>query len=181
MGLGNLVWIIDDGPLDMMAAELDAPAVASWPQERFFVAEATYAASQEHGSRRRAFLHAKSANGQSVIRTFDVLVGTQTGLVLYDHLRRHHSSSADLAEHQAIAWAIVERPTATVVTADKAAATLALSELGMDRVCHPMEFWKYLEDASLITTEVWGALCERLLRADRTLPGLPWRYRKHCK
>ena len=176
MGLDESVWVLDDGPLDMLAAEVPPGQVASWPPGVLYVASATEQASLEPGSRRQTLLAAASQGGQRVFETFDVTVGSTAGRILFGHLRKGRNATADLAEHQAIAWALAEQPRATIVTCDKAAATLALAELGRARVCHALEFWKNLQDESLVTASQWEALSERLLRADTSLPGLPWRY-----
>ena len=97
--------------------------------------------------------------------------------MLYEHLRKSSGlTAANLAEHQTIAWAVTEKEQAVFVTADRAAATLALAELGRSRVCHPVELWRNLLDDGMITDTQWQALLQRSLREDKSLPGVPWRY-----
>lgn len=176
MGIAEEIWIIDDGPLDIMAAEIPLDRVSGWPLGVFYVAEATAAASKEPGSRRRALLDVKT-DGVRVFSHFDVFAGSEAWDALYCHLRVDQSTSVNLAEHQAIAWGIVEERRAVFVTSDRVATTLSLAELGRSRVCHPFEFWKELEQAGLIANPAWTALCGRLLRAEQRMPGIPWRYR----
>ena len=99
------------------------------------------------------------------------------GSVLYKHLRKSSGlTAANLAEHQTIAWAVTEKEQAVFVTSDKAAASLALAELGRSRVCHPVEFWQNLLDDGMIIKTQWQSLLQRSLREDQSLPGVPWRY-----
>lgn len=176
MGIGDHVWIIDDGPLGMMADEITFQGFSSWPTNAFFVAQATWDAAQPSAPRRN-FLQTTTPAGEPVVRPFEVMAGGEADDFLYGHLRRNQSYAANLAEHQAIVWALLERPDAVFVTADKKAAMEALSELGRTRVCHPFEFWNNLLRESLISESEWNGLCGRQLRGDRSLPGIPWRFR----
>lgn len=176
MGLSPNVWIVDDGPLDMLAAEVDVDQVRAWPPGMLCVADETWRSSTDPGSRRQLLLGAATPTGVPVWKSFDVPVAGEAARVLYGHLRKDRASAADLAEHQAIVWALLFEQRAVLVTGDKAAATLALAELGRSKVCHPIEFWHNMKEDQLVTPQQWESLCQRWLRADRACPGVPWRY-----
>lgn len=180
MAVGDLVWILDDGPLDTLAAEVNVQSLEAWPVGHLFVAHATAEAAKEDPTGRRAVVLGAMSRGNRgpVIQPFDISVGSTAGEILYSHLRRSVGpTGANLAEHQSIAWALVECPHAIVVTRDKYAAYLALSELGRCRVCHPFEFWQWLKETELLSEAQLQALNERTRRADQSLPGVPWRLR----
>lgn len=105
------------------------------------------------------------------------MCGTDAFGILYEHLRQPVESSANLAENQAIAWALAERDDAVLVTVDKRAAVLALAELGRSRVAHAFDLWMQLRDECNISTEEYDELCDATLRADQSLKVLPIRCR----
>jgi hypothetical protein len=170
-------WIIDDGPLDWLAQSVDPSDLAGWPRDRFFVAAATATAAREDAQhsaaakRRLALLECQN----TAIATFDIQMGSRASEILYTHLRQPAMTSANLAEHQAIAWALEERDEAILVTVDKRAAITALAELGRTRVAHAFDLWIELRERGLISPEQFASLCEATRRGDQGLPGLPIR------
>lgn len=88
-----VVWIIDDGPLDVLAMVVDADVVASWPTGCFRIADATRDAAS---GRRRDLL----ARQPSPLAPFSVMMGSPAADVLYSHLRDPSASDKDLAEQR---------------------------------------------------------------------------------
>ena len=161
-------WIIDDGPFDHLALAINASALGAWPADQFFVADATANAAS---GLRRALLDATPTPFVS----FDLPVDSDGFDILYKHLRRPTSSTANLAEHESIAWALTDRPDAIFVAVDKRAALLALAELGCGRVAHAFDLWIHLRDQGLISQVQFEKLCEMTLNKDQSLPGVPRR------
>jgi len=172
-------WILDDGPFGSLACEVSKENLRKWPSGELLVADATADdAKQDRSGRREAALRIESdLTGGPVIDTFEVRVGSPAGRILYEHLRKGHRGSADLAEHESIAWALtIEEATAILVTSDKHAAFLALAELGRCRVCHPYEFSRHLFSQHRISENQYKALMERTSKADQSIPEIPWAF-----
>ena len=172
-------WILDDAPFHSLSCEIDEATLKSWPGGDLLVADATAqaAAQDKSGRRQQALSVVSESSGDTAIGTFQVGVASPAGNMLYAHLRKDVRGTADLAEHQSIVWALLEAPDAVLVTRDKHAALLALSELGKCRVCHPYELWSHLHEADRITAAQYRALLDRSAREDTSLPGIPWRLR----
>jgi hypothetical protein len=170
-------WIIDDGPLDWLARQVEPVEVAKWPPDRFFVAEATALAARRDAlesmaaNRRLALLEQSGLS----IRTFDVQVPSDAARILYEHLSHPSGTATNLAENQAIAWALTERQEAVLVTVDKRAAMLALAELGRGRVAHAFDLWIELRQNDLISNDQFQHLCNATRAADQSLNSLPVR------
>ena len=97
------------------------------------------------------------------------MTGARAFNVLHNHLRPTTSRpTANLAEHQAIAWIISERRDGIFVTEDKKAAFLALAELGCGRVAHSHDLWLYLRDEGIINPLQFANLCKATCRTDRS-------------
>jgi len=78
----------------------------------------------------------------SPFKSLNIMMGTPAADIVYEHLRRTASrATANLAEHQSIAWIISECPDAILVTEDKKAAFLALAELGSGCMAHSHDLW----------------------------------------
>jgi len=96
--------------------------------------------------------------------------------MLYRHLRREtEASTKNLGEDVAIAFAASMDPDAVFVTMDRAAAYVALAELGPGRVATPFDLWAYLRERGNVTGPQYDRLSERTWRSFG-LPGLPWRF-----
>lgn len=161
-------WIIDDGPFDHLARTIDTGVLGAWPTDEFFVADAT--AKAANGPRRELLDAAPTP-----FASFDLQTGSDGFDILYNHLRPAARGTANLAEHESIAWALTERPDAILVAVDKHAALIALAELGCGRVAHAFDLWIHLRDRSLISQQQFGGLCERTRKGDQSLPGIPRR------
>lgn len=167
-------WIIDDGPFGNLAQSFSATVLASWKRTRLIVAKATADAVDQDGSgNRRALLGPD--DGDQPFEIIDIQLDDPAAEILFNHLRRDMGGGADLAEHQAIAWALVHSPEAVFVCQDKRAALIALAELGRGRVAHPFDLWLHLRDEGEISDGQFDDLCERTRRVDQALPGIPWR------
>lgn len=119
-----------------------------------------------------------STNGAAIIMPFTVTVRSTAGTILYNHLRTGSGGTANLAEHECIAWALTDPARASVlVTQDKHAAMLALAELGRGRVCHPYELWEHLLSQGHLTPQQFDDLMNATSRRDRSIPAVPWRLR----
>jgi len=114
-------WIIDDGPFDLLAKVVDVNGLDAWPLGQFLVAQATADAAVE---RRKALLDAHP----TPFVPFNVLDSSRAVEILFLHLRQPSKSTANLAEHESIAWAIAERPDSIFVVFDKRAVVLALRQ-----------------------------------------------------
>jgi hypothetical protein len=177
-------WVLDDGPFSHLTKELAPGDLEKWPDSALFIAAATAAgALNDRSGREQAALAVKSrATGASVITVFDVLLPSRAGSILYEHLRKGISESANLAEHQSIAWMLTERVGDLVFVAeDKHAAFLALAELGRCRVCHLFELWDHFRSEGLLNDSQYQGLMNRTLNRAKGgmkgLPGIPWRFR----
>ena len=172
-----MIWILDDGPLQILANCVSAESMRTWPSGELVVAAATReAASLDKSGRRKQVLEVSCDDGgEVVISSFDVTVASPAGEVLYRHLRVGAEGTANLAEHQALAWMIAVEDDATLVTMDKAAAYLGLSEVGRGKVSHPYELWEYLRSESRVSENEYELLIEQTRKRETSLPGVPWR------
>jgi hypothetical protein len=168
------VWLLDDGPFGILAQEFDPGW--SWPPSVIhLVGEVARAASRDRSGRRQALLSLASA-GALCVEVHHVLAGTPAADDLYTHLRPSSAAAThDLGEHVSIAFCAIERPDAIFVTQDKAAAYLALAELGPGRVSTPFDFWDEMRAEGLISHLHFEQLCRRTLASGSSLTGLPLR------
>jgi len=179
--VNDMRWILDDMALGDIARVVPSSDLAAWPNGEFLVADATaQAAVQDHSRRRQGALGATShATGEQIIIPFTVTVGSPAGTILYDHLRTGSGGTANLAEHESIAWALTEPAGDSVlVTEDKQAAMLALKELGRGRVCHLYELWEQLLSQGHLTRPQFDELMGATSRRDNSIPAIPWRLRQ---
>mgnify|MGYP001765908661 CR=1 FL=1 len=175
------LWIIDEGPFGLLSLNVDHGRIASWPAGEFAVTGTTALAAQRDPSRMRVgALSVKSQEQDgSVIRVIEILTDTDAARVLYEHLRKDQVvASDDLAEHEAIAWALTSGEEAILVTMDRRAALTALAELGRGRVAHAFELWTHLFEAGRIVQDEFVELCRHTLAKDQGLPGIPWYVQK---
>jgi hypothetical protein len=175
-------WILDDMAFDDIARVVPPGDLSAWPNDELVLADATaQAAALDPSGRRQAVLAARSgATGAAIIESFTVTVGSTAGTILYTHLRTGSGGSANLAEHQSIAWALTDPVGDSVlVTQDKLAALLALAELGRGRVCHPYELWEQLLSKGLLTQQQFQDLMGAASRRDKSIPAIPWRLQPH--
>jgi len=157
-------WILDDGPFDLLSRFVSMEDLPAWPQGRLFVAERT-AEDAGRSSVRKALL----TTNPTPFQVFRIMTDTPAFHTAHNHLRRTESRpTANLAEHQAIAWIIHERPDAVFVTGDKKAAFLALAELGCGRVAHTYDLWLHLRDERLLDQNQFRNLCEDTRKTDQT-------------
>jgi hypothetical protein len=159
-------WIIDDGPLDMMARCIPPHVYSAWNQDFLAVVEATEASAQQN-PRRSQLLQ------QACFEILPVIVGDVTDQILRQHLHRPFNAT-NLAEHQAIAWSLAhpDRPS-VLVLADRRASLLALAELTRCHVAHPFELWDTLLYHQMIDTTTRDALDFAMCKHDQS--HLPWR------
>jgi len=169
-----LRWILDDGPFGQLAGTVDPENAAHWQAGVLLVAEASSAAAMQAPDR-RALLDVRVGD-ESIVATFGIRLGADDPAeeVLID-LRPDAESSADLAEHESIAWAQVHGLDAVFVCADKRAALTALAELGRARVAHPFDVWLDLRERGWLTPRVFENLCRRTRSQDQGLPRMPKR------
>ena len=177
MGVAPVRWILDDGPLGVLAETVGPAPLASWPAGELLIAEQTAADAAVDKSGRRAGLLTVQADGKRVIDVIRVPLGSQAAHILYHHLGRGSDDTEDRAERQAIAWAIAVDTDSVFVTHDKRAALTALAELGRCRVAHTFDLWMHLRASGRLAADQFDQLCERTARRDDGLPGVPWRVR----
>lgn len=163
MGLGRTpVWIMDDGPLDTLAAVVGPGSFASWPPGKIKVADATMRSASGN---RLALLSASP----SPFEGFSVMMGSTASDVLYGHLRQPSTSDKNLAEHQSSAWVLSECPDDAVLAArDKRAAFLALAELGRGGAAHPTELWLLLRQEGLVTRAQFVEFCAKTSQSEQS-------------
>ena len=173
-------WILDDMVFGDIARVVPPGAVSGWPNGELLLADATArAATLDDSGRRQAVLAATSSGtGAPIITSFTINVLGPAGTILYTHLRTGTGGTANLAEHESIAWALIDPLADSVlVTQDKLAAMLALAELGRGRVCHPYELWAHLLAQNYVTRQQFVDLMQATGRRDRSIPERPWRLR----
>ncbi|MFH0821451.1 MAG: hypothetical protein V2B18_01780 [Pseudomonadota bacterium] len=170
-------WILDDMVLGDMACVVPPNDLSTWPGNEMVIADATARAAAQDGSgRRQAMLAARSGiTGTAIISSFVVTVGSKAGNILYTHLRTRTRGTANLAEHESIAWALADpSEDAVLVSRDKHAVTLALAELGRGHVCHPYELFAYLHSQGYLAQQQFEDLKNRTGKKDPSIP-IPWR------
>lgn len=160
-------WILDDGVLDLLARVVTPDDVRTAPCG-FYVAEETVRSAE--GERKR--LLDGAPNPFRVIRIEE---GTRAFDLLYCYLRAKQSATSNLAEHQAIAWAMLENRAAIFTTVDMRAAMTAPAELGRGRVAHAFDLWIFLRDKKWISERKFRQLCTATRKKDQALPGIPRR------
>jgi hypothetical protein len=179
MALKGLLWILDDMAIGTLANCIKLERPRRWPNGRLALMEATARAAEgpDVGGRKRnrkSLLSAKS-NGSPVFQLLSVPIEGPAGEMLFGHLRRSENPDANLAEHQAIAWAFNSGQKAVLVTQDQRAAMTALAELGRERVAHPVDLWLFLRLEECVSQQEFDALCWASVKKDSGLPGLPRR------
>lgn len=164
-------WILDDGPLDLLASLTDLTKLASYPAGRLCVAPATAAAARSEN--RIRLLSVEAADGSAIFHRFEILLGSDDPAAeLLLRLRAQERSPINLAEYEAIAWAAVHAEDAILVTQDKRAALIGLSLLGLAKVAHPYDVWIDLFDNSIVTEAEFRRLCEQSRRKEQNDPVL---------
>ena len=158
------IWILDDGPFGHLAKSVPVADLPTWPKEQLFVAEQT-ALDARRDAARNTLLAADS----TPLKIFKIMMGSHAADIVYNHLRPTASrATANLAEHQSIAWVISERQDAVFVTEDKKAAFLALAELGAGHVAHSHDLWLHLRDEKLVDQTQFEYLCQATCRTDQS-------------
>ena len=105
----------------------------------------------------------------SAFQSFSIMMDSGAAEMLHKHFRPTAGrATANLAEHQSIAWAICEQPEAVFVVIDRKATILALAELGCGRVAHAHDLWLYLRDKELINPSQFESLCRATCRIDQS-------------
>jgi hypothetical protein len=161
------MWMVDDGPLDVLARL--SPQSGAWPKALLNTTETTADAAND---RRRALLRS------GAVAVHSISMGTDAWKVLFEHLRKKSgATTANQAEHEAIAICLCERPDLSFVAQDKLALSIALAELGRGRVAHSFDLWEDLRGRGVISPSDFDVACEATRKSDQSLPGIPWRLR----
>jgi hypothetical protein len=168
------VWLIDDGPLSILA--LESVDTWQWPPDTLHVVhDVADAAKNDRSGRRQRLLAMGGAT--PAIRVHRPLADSPAAKYLLTHIRpRDPSATKNLGEDVAIAIAATELTTAVFVTLDKAAAFVALAELGPARVSTPLDVWHDLASRGLISNGQRDAMVRRTI-CGSALPGVPLRLR----
>lgn len=157
-------WILDDGPFGILAKYVCVEDLKSWPPDVFFVSEQT-ALDATPDDTRNQILSAE----QTPFQSFQIMMDTRAADIVYGHLRiTAGRATANLAEHQAIAWAICENKEAIFVVIDRKATSLALAELGCGRVAHAHDLWLFLRNKKLVSQKQFEDLCHATCRTDQS-------------
>ncbi len=165
-------WILDDGPFGHLASTVGPDVTARWQADVLLVAGSTAASA----SRVSQVLLDQRVGDEPVVGTFEIRFGAgDLAEQVLIELRCDASSTADLAEHESIAWAQVHGLDAVFVCADRRAALTALAELGRGRVAHPFDVWLDLRRRGWLTPETFQRLCKLTHKHDLGLPRMPQR------
>jgi len=177
--MNSPIWILDDGPIGVLAANIDISSVGSWPTGHFAVANQTYLDAQPGDTcSRRDLILAESTSGERIFRKFEIQMGSTAAEILYNHFNANPRNTLDLAELETMSWILAEDADAILVTFDKRAALTALAELGRLRVAHGNELWSHLFGVGLITKEQLKTLFVKSKAKDQGLPQqFPWQHR----
>lgn len=164
----SIRFILDDGPLDLLASVVETSELSTWPADSFLIASSTYRASLKHSFQRLRLLEALNGNGEKIFEVFTVQVGGDDPAgEIFLELHSDVTVTKDKAEREAISWAQVHGPEAVFVTWDKRASLSALAELGRGRVAHSFDVWLELEHLDRVSTDQFRELCERTRNHDR--------------
>ena len=164
-----LIWLLDDGPFEILAKWVSPEKVDRWPKGLCRVAEATARNAAQDPKRKRLL-------AAPAFATATIAIQDPAHRILTEHLRREDEfTRVNLAEHQGIAWLLTQEEGIFVVT-DKQATVLALAELGRGRVAHAFDFWELLHQQALFDDGDVESVTRATLKRDQGLPGLPWRF-----
>lgn len=171
-------WILDDGPFGELAevsGRSDRCDLSSYTTSHILIPSAT-ANSARSSTYRRGLLELYRSDGKRLVEVFEVLIGGDDPAerVLQD-LHGEERTQTDLAEREAIAWALVHGKDAVFVTADKRATVTALAELGRQRVAHPFDVWLDLLQERAVEAADFRFLCEKSKWRDQGLERMPER------
>jgi hypothetical protein len=171
-------WILDDGPFGTLALFFDS--AWKWPPATLHVVREVASGARTDRSGRLQLLLSMMNAGQPCISVHDIQEGTPAAEMLYGYLRTDSThATKDLGEDASIAFCAMVRPDALFVTQDRAAALVALAELGPGRVATPFDLWHGLEEKALISRDQCQALCAATYKsAKNLLPGVPRRILK---
>lgn len=169
-------WLLDDGPLGHLAGVVDSLRTESWQTGRLLVPRSAAIAQSERSTRTRTLLSRVDEAGSRVIEQISVrLASDDPAASILLELHGDTTSSTDLAEREAIAWALAHGDDAVLVAMDRRAALTALAELGVGRVGHPFDVWLDLLDRRWIDSEVFSRLCRLTKKHDQGLERMPGR------
>lgn len=169
------IWILDDGPFGALALSFDS--TWNWPPATLhMVKEVAGGAMKDRSGRRQRLLSMMNA-GQPCISVHEIQEGTPAAEMLYGYLRPDSThATKDLGEDASIAFCAMVRSDAFFVTQDRAAALVALAELGPGRVATPFDLWHDLEEKALISRNQCQELCDATYKSAKDLlPGIPRR------
>lgn len=162
-------WIVDDGPVDILA-DLGAPEdLVRYPAGSLLVAPSTRRSTNES---RQSLIEITDAAGAPLIEVFEILLDSEAGRI-FNELHGEEKSTTNAAERECIAYALTDCPEGIVVTADRRAALTALSELGKGRVAHPFDLWIDLLEKDAVSPENFRRLCKRTKMRDQALERMP--------
>lgn len=168
-------WILDDGPFGHLATVVKQEDTTHWQPDVLLIAGTTAAAVTPIS---QALLETR-AGDQPIVATFEIqLGGIDPAEQVLIELHPDTSSTADLAEHESLAWAQVHGLDAVFVCVDRRAALTALAELGRERVAHPFDVWLDLLQKGWLRHEAFKRLCDLNRKHDQGLPRMPGRVSK---
>lgn len=163
------VWIIDDGPLDTLAAVGRPGELARYRARRLLIAPTTH---RETSEPRKRLIGITNADSTPLVEVFEILSESEAWRIFHE-LHRQEKSTTNAAERECIAYALADCPEGIFVTADRRAALTALSELGRGRVAHPFDLWIDLLEMDAVSPEDFRRLCDRTKMKDQGLERMP--------
>lgn len=167
-------WLLDDGPFGHLAGLVELEAVNRWTAGYLGVASQTAVDHRKRSPQGKALLDLRSADGADVIAVASIRFGTDDPAAdVLSELHRNGVGTTDLAEREAIAWALAHGPGTVFIAADKRAVLTALAELGVGRVGHAFDVWIDLLRREWIDVDTFARLCERTRRHDQGLERMP--------
>ena len=154
-------WLLDSGTVGVLASSTDG--VANWKLGQLHVGESVNFEARQgspHGPRFK--LLDALVNADPVVKVLSLPLTGAGGKYLYTHLRpQARSATADFGEHESIALCAHHDPELIFVSLDKAATSLALTELGRLRVASPYDLWESLRNDGVLNHTQFVAVCRR--------------------
>jgi hypothetical protein len=165
-----VIWLLDTGPLGLLALNFDLEEEREWPAETLHVTSHVVEEAQHH-AKVSQFLQREGANGPCV-RVHEITARSPAGQRLAEIRGDAATARKNLGEDASVALCLTDLPDAILVTDDNRSAFMALQELGRTRVSTSYDLWLSLLADSHISLAVAGSLCDATRRKlnNRTMP-----------
>jgi hypothetical protein len=165
-----VIWLLDTGPLGLLALNFDFDEEREWPAETLHVTSHVVEEARNH-AKVSQFLQRETANGRCV-RVHEITARSAAGQRLASIRGDAATALKNLGEDASVALCLTDLDQAILVTDDNRSAFMALQELGRTRVSTSYDLWLSLFADSLISLTVARSLCEATRRKlnNRVMP-----------